>query len=179
LDAADHWRIDLPDPGRPTSIPCELHSAYERGPFKTCTGCSRDLADGCLYQIQKVVRGKETVFEMAICQGCGMRLYEEFSEESLEALKSFFLENFKPSPECSNCHFCGFPRPLAKTYTIVGICQKALLIMPPLVLCDRCSESLQARISKKTRDVQDNFIRSTFPGVPADLDVLTSLGGLM
>lgn len=179
MNAGDRCSGDIPRLGPPVHIPSELHSEYERGPFHACTVCRGNLADGRLYQVQKVVRGKETVFEMAMCEGCALGLCEELPEDALQALKGFFIASFKPSPECCHCHFCELPRPLAKSYTIAGICRKELLILPAIVLCDRCAETLQARISKATRAVQDDFIRSTFPGVPADLGLVSSLGGLL
>lgn len=179
LDTGDNWSFEIPKDFHPVMIPSELHSDYERGPFRTCSCCRGDFGTDCLYQVQKVVRGNEALFELALCEECTQSLYREFSQESLQALKAFFRACFKSSLECWRCHFCGFARQLAKTYTIAGICRNEFLIVPAIVLCDRCGEKLQAQISKKTREAQDEFIRSTFPGVPADLDLVPNLRGLL
>jgi hypothetical protein len=159
-------------------IPAELHSAYERGPFRVCVHCSEVLTDGRVYEIQKVFRGQEVVFEMAVCHNCGEKMSREFSEESLERVQSFLVNSFKPSPKPEHCHFCGFPRGLFENYTFVGVCRETSLILPSIVMCDSCSEKLQELLSKKTRDIQDDFVRDHFPGVPADLDLSPTLSGL-
>ena len=156
---------------KPKPIPDLLHSVYEKGPFKTCCVCGQVLTDGRLYEIQKVYRGKEAIFEMAICHGCGEDVAREFSEESMESMKNFLLTNFKPAPEPTHCHFCGFPRALVPNFTIVGMCKEHSILVPSVIMCEKCSEGLQDKLSRKTRDAQGGFIRDTFPGVPEGLDV--------
>ncbi len=160
--------------GKPTPIPDLLHSAYAEEPFRRCTVCNADLHDGRLYEIQKVFRGKEAIFEMAVCQKCGESVAEEFSEESITRIRRFLTERFRPSSEPEHCHFCGLPRGLFSSFTVVGACQSSALILPTIVMCEPCSEKLQEQLSKKTRDVQADFVRDTFPGVPADLDLSPS-----
>jgi hypothetical protein len=159
-------------------IPEELHSVYEAGPFTRCSVCEQSLVDGRLYEVQKVYRGKEVIFEMGICHGCGESIAKDFSEESLEAMKGFLLCNFKPTMHSHHCHFCGSPRSLFPGYTIVGACRERSLIFPSIVMCEKCSEGLQERLSRKTREVQGDFIRDHFPGVPANLDFNPSLSNL-
>ncbi len=156
---------------QPQPIPDILHSVYEKGPFKSCCVCGQILTDGRVYEIQKVFRGKEAIFEMAICHGCGEEVAHEFSQESIENMKRFLLENFKPTPEPSHCHFCGFPHRLRVNFTIVGMCQEHSLLVPSIIMCEKCSEQIQEKLSRKTRDVQGDFIRDNFPGVPEGLDV--------
>jgi len=156
---------------RPQPIPELLHSVYEKGPFRTCCVCGHRLLDGRLYEIQKVFRGKEAIFEMAICHECGEGVAREFSEESMENMKKFLMENFKPAGEPTHCHFCGFPRALVPNFTIVGMCREKSLLVPSIVMCEKCSESLQGKLSRKTREAQGDFIRDNFPGVPEGLDV--------
>jgi hypothetical protein len=45
-------------------------------------------------------------------------------------------------------------------------------------MCDSCSERLQEKLSRKTRDTQGDFLNDHFPGVPADLDLSPTLSGL-
>lgn len=160
-------------------LPCELHSEYENGPFKTCSVCSKGLLEAQAYGVQKVYRGKEVIFEMAICQTCAEQTSKEFSRESMDALKGFLLSTFKPSAEISHCHFCGFPRHFVANFTLEAVCQGQTLLAPAMVLCERCSDHLQSRLSKKTRDAQEGFIRDNFPGIPADMDFSPALGGIL
>ena len=171
----------LPDPSNEdcaAEVPEELHSFSEEGPFKNCTICEKDLEHLGLYEVQKVYRDKEVIFETAICQACGEDLSKEMSRESLEAMKGFMLCNFKPTEEPDHCHFCGFPRALFENFTVIGACRELSLLLPMIIMCEKCSEDLQGQLSRKTRDVQGDFIRDHFPGVPADLDLSPSVGTL-
>jgi len=165
---------NLPQNLKPQPIPELLHSVFEKGPFKTCCVCSKVLTDGRLYEIQKVFKGSEAIFEMAICHGCGEDVAQEFSNESKENMKTFLVDNFRPAPEPAQCHFCGFPRNLVPNFTIVGMCQKFSLLVPSIIMCEKCSEKLQGKLSRKTRDAQGDFIKDNFPGVPEGLDVTPS-----
>ena len=173
--------MDLTDSGFDESladfrpIPPELHSVYDCRPFSRCTICSGSL--DCVYELQKVFRGSEVLFEMAICRQCGEQVAKEFSKESIEAMKGFLLSNFRPHEETSHCHFCGFPRELLSGWTTLGACRNEQLIFPLIVVCETCSESLQERLSKATRDLQDEFIRDHFPGVPENIDFSPSVFG--
>jgi len=175
----DEIILQLPESSFCEPIPVSLHSAYEEGPFTKCTVCRKPLDQLGLYEIQKVHRGSEVVFETAICNLCGEELIRELSQESLDAMKGFLLcSEFKPTQECDHCHFCGFPRALFSNFTVVGACQESSLLLPQILMCEKCSESLNERLSRKTREVQGDFIQDNFPGVPADLDLSPSLGGL-
>jgi hypothetical protein len=164
---------------KPGPIPDLLHSVYEKGPFSRCTVCDGDLAGDTLYEIQKVFRGREVVFEMAVCQQCAEGLVREFSEESLANIHGFLRENFRPSATPTHCHFCGFPRDLIQSFSVAGACRGSSLILPSFLMCETCTERLQEKLSRKTRDVQGDFIRDHFPGVPADLDLSPSFSGLL
>ncbi len=163
----------------PVPIPPNLHSVYEGGPFSTCTVCSESLTDGRFYEIQKVYHGTECIFEMSVCHTCGETIARDFSEASLEAIKGFLICNFKPTREPHHCHFCGLPRSLFKNYTIVGACSEASLVFPSIVMCEKCSEGLQERLSQKTKEIQGDFMQDHFPGVPADFDLSPTLGGIL
>jgi hypothetical protein len=167
---------DLNNEAEHGPIPPDLHSFLTGGPFRTCTVCGCGLTNAGLYEIQKVYRGSEVVFEMALCQTCSEGLSREFSKESIDALKGFLVSSFQPSPETRQCHFCAFPRALANGYTLVGACRAETLLLPLIVLCDTCGEKLQSLLSKKTRACQDDFIQNNFPGVPADVDFSPTLG---
>ncbi len=160
----------------PQPIPELLHSVYSEGPFRQCTVCDRDLSDGTVYEIQKVFRGTEVVFEYALCFGCYEDISQEFSRESIERVQNFVESEFKPVEDVTHCHFCGLPRSVIHNFTLVGMCCKHALIVPGLVMCETCEERLQTVLSQKTRDVQGDFIRDNFPGIPANFDLSPSFG---
>ena len=67
----------------PLEIPSELHSFYEEGRFRKCTICDKDLQHLGLYEVQKVYRDKEVIFETAICQACGEDLSKEMAGKEI------------------------------------------------------------------------------------------------
>lgn len=159
-------------------IPPELHSFSQGGLFECCSFCDGNLGGESIYEIQKVYRGGEVVFEMASCGSCGERQCREISRESMEALRTFLHSQFKPSRGILFCHFCGCPKPSRPGYTIIGACKGSVLLFPAVVLCHGCAERLQSRLSQKTRETQEGFIRDSFPGVPANLSFYPTLGGV-
>lgn len=165
----------------PGLIPAELHSVFEGGPFRVCNVCEQVLVQKDLYEIQKVFRGKECVFEMAICRACGENLAREFSEESIAAIKGFLLCNYRSSGESEpqHCQFCGFPRRLFRNFTLYGACRDQSLVFPALLMCEKCGERLGQKLSRKTRDVQGEFVRDHFPGIPADFEFSPSFGSVI
>ncbi|MEE3182120.1 MAG: hypothetical protein VX288_09455, partial [Planctomycetota bacterium] len=103
---------------------------------------------------------------------------KEMSLESMDEMKGFMLCNFTPTEEPDHCHFCGIPRAIFENYTVIVACRELSLLLPLIIMCEKCSEHLQGELSEKTREVQGDFIRDHFPGVPADLDLSPSVGTL-
>ena len=86
---------------RPEKIPFELYSEYEDRPFHTCTRCGETLMDydeG--YQIAKIFKNGEAIFEYALCFSCHSEMISEFSSESRQALEDFYRENMNPNVGC-------------------------------------------------------------------------------
>ncbi|NNC88403.1 MAG: hypothetical protein HKN82_08095, partial [Akkermansiaceae bacterium] len=83
-----------------------------------------------------------------------------------------------PGPWVRQCASCGVERSKAESYSIGGIfLGKVLLYDPyPLCLCGKCEEEIQECLSKKTRDIWDDFVDTHFDGPPADT-VDLPLGG--
>ena len=79
---------DLPDFG---PIPEELRCTFTDGPFTQCSVCGKPLVDVGIYEIQKVFRAKECVFELAMCHGCLQSIASEYSEESKDAITEFHM----------------------------------------------------------------------------------------
>lgn len=155
-------------------IPPVLHSVEHEGPFAKCTACQAPLEG--MYQIHKAFRGEECVLEMAVCFQCMQGLSSEYSAESLEAIRVFLSERgggFFGGGE-DGCGFCDGAD--ARGYSIVGVCRAETLLFPIVRVCETCEEEMQKKLSKKTRDINDGFIRDNLPGVPEDIDVNSPLG---
>ncbi|MCA9027799.1 MAG: hypothetical protein KDA86_21500 [Planctomycetaceae bacterium] len=74
-------------------IPADLYSEYSGSPFDTCIDCGTALLDAeTPYVIVKNIVAGETVFEMAICLFCTMKLQQEYSEESMQAIRAWSME---------------------------------------------------------------------------------------
>ena len=151
-------------------IPEELYSEYEERPFKICTRCGETLADfeeG--FQVAKVFRSGEAVFEYALCLPCHSAMQDEFSVETKQRMEKFFAENVKPYLGIRTCAVCETEREdLAQDeYSVTGLCGGELM-MQGIMLCAPCIEQTNELVSQKTRDVWRDFIDENFPGVPAD-----------
>lgn len=154
----------------PQPIPKELHSEYEERPFRTCTRCGEtlcDFAEG--YQIAKVFRRGEVVFEYALCAPCHTGLVDEFSDESRQALEKFYTESMTAGLGPHTCAICRCERAdLAEPeFTLGAVCHGSELL-ESLMICATCAEKSNAFISAKTQKIFDDFINDNFPGVPAD-----------
>jgi hypothetical protein len=147
-------------------IPKELYSAYSEKPFNECLACGKDLiASKSPYEIQKVYKNKEVIFEYAICMECGEDLMKEYSKESLQALQEFFVKNYRPSSSMDTCHTCEESK--GEEYSVLAMCHGNQLITL-FVLCNSCMERTEECISEKTRRAMGDFIEQKFPGIPAE-----------
>jgi len=153
-----------------SEIPPLLHSVYEEGPFTQCSVCDTSLLEeGVLYEIQKVFRGAEVIFECAVCGSCAAGLIQAYSKESLKVMQEFFESSFRPDNGPDRCHFCGGDGRAGRDDVVVmGMCMGPVLMAPPVVICEACGESLNERLSKKTKESYGEFIENNFPGVPAE-----------
>jgi hypothetical protein len=153
----------------PPPIPPELMSVYEKGPFKTCSYCSADLAAGLPHVVEKVFRGTETIVEFALCLGCLESIRHDFSEESLAMMDRYVAERRpRAEPEC--CLGCGRHREELSAYQLAGLCCAGYLMTPEVMtICETCAESTQSRLSQKTRDRLDDFRRDVLDLFPDGL----------
>jgi len=170
----EEWYVESEDSGGPVlgPIPAHLYSVYEDGPFTLCSICSEPLSTDegdKLYEVKKVYRGRRVIFECAICHRCGHKLLAEYSKESLNAIRGFFEEHFKPGLSLLECHFCEAERdPDTADASVMAVCVGDRLVQQPVCMCDGCNERVNGCLSKKTQDVNGDFIRDYFPGIPAE-----------
>lgn len=160
----------LDDFYHPTPIPEELHSEYEERAFKSCTRCGEtleDFDDG--FQIAKVFRGGEAVFEYALCAPCHTGLVDDFSVESRKTLEQFYRENMKPGLGAQVCGICATARTdLSQPEFALGAACRGSYLLEAFMVCSDCMEKTNALVSKETQDKWGDFIDDNFPGVPAD-----------
>jgi hypothetical protein len=161
----------LPDDWEPIPVPESMHSVYLEGPFTQCVSCGADLMEEANpYQIQKVWRTGEVVFELALCLGCAEQTMREFSRESIERMQAFFRERYRPVEGNDHCHFCGAAREPESEFAMLASCHAGLLLRPMTVICGKCNADSQEGLSRKTRDAMEDFIGKNLPGVPFELE---------
>jgi hypothetical protein len=150
-------------------IPEELHSVYEDGPFSKCNICDKLLLDqDDVYNVEKVMRRGECIFEMAVCITCATNLHRQYSKDSRKALRKFFLEGYEPSLDTESCHLCKSASDEDSDRVLTAACARDRLVMPLVVVCSKCMERSQELLSQKTRETFRDFIETHFPGVPAE-----------
>lgn len=159
--------INMPD--SPTDIPREFHSEYEERPFQSCTRCGEMLAGipgG--YQIFKLYRQNEAIYEYALCDPCYGGVLQEFSAESTERLHEFHRQRVSLNLGRWTCAVCGNARGEdgEVEFSLSGACLGRRLIHE-LMICGGCRREMQALLSRHTREVWDRFVEENFPGVPA------------
>ncbi len=153
-----------------TEIPQEFDSIFEEGPFVKCVACGSALLDCDYYTIQSAKRGREVVFEMAVCATCSLKQSEEFSKESRKYMQKQITAMWKTNHKGLACDACGKLVSDLTGYNRIGMCTLDKLFMH-MVMCDKCADRFNEGLSKKTREKQADFVRDNVPGVPADLDL--------
>jgi len=160
--------------------------SHETGePFQSCIACGLPLDDPEVpYLVAKSFRGPECIFEYAICDLCRSTMAREFSEESRQRLAEFFQQRVNigqrsalltlgpvADPWIAACAACGTPRQDAASFSLgaVFLANEMIFDPYPLCLCGKCEEDIQNLISKKTRDIWDDFVETHFEGPPAHL----------
>lgn len=153
-------------------IPKAFYSAYDEKPFKKCLVCEESLIKPPkIYEIQKVYRGGEVIFEYAICSKCSEITLKEYSRESIQQLQEFIMNNFVPSNSVKHCNLCGKAKEESHEYSITSLCRGNSLLNT-FFLCDTCMEDLDKLISDPTRKAIEDFVTKNFPGISADFPTI-------
>ena len=108
-------------------------------------------------------------FEIALCLSCIMEGMACLSKESMENLRSFHLENYRPSEDLESCHFCRKHFGPHGDHEISAVCAGRCLARPPVTMCAECAAGVQERLSKKTREGWGEFLDRNVPGVPEEM----------
>ena len=129
-------------------IPRLFHSAYSGETFAHCLDCECELqSHETFYTVQKFVVAGETVFELAMCDGCRAQLYQRFSDESRATIQRYISErNSRPEGSAKDvppvlespldpvhvtdvesldslqaCVLCHTPKAQLRRYALVGL----------------------------------------------------------
>ena len=153
----------------PTDIPREFHSEYEERPFQSCTRCGEmlaEIAEG--YQVFKLYRGGEAIYEYALCHPCHAGAVREFSVESRQRLEAYHRQRVSLNLGRGKCAVCGNARGEGgePEFSLTAACQGHRLLHA-LMVCGLCRQEMQSLLSKETRKVWDRFVNENLPGVPA------------
>ena len=151
-------------------IPASLHRECEQSPFEECGFCSEPLRDKPAYVVTKDLLHDRCVLELAICGPCQLECARTYSEKSREEILSFrnrFFEcRTEGEPPEGSCDYCATPPEGFQRYSLLAVCRGASLLQHPEVICHRCEEWLQERLSPETRGVIDRYKDLYIPGVP-------------
>lgn len=150
-----------------SDIPRELHSEYEERPFQSCTRCGETLAEipeG--FQLFKLFRRGEAIYEYALCHPCHTGLVAGFSAESRQRLEEFHATRVSLNLGRVKCAVCGDARGADGEYSLTAACQGRELIHA-LMICCECRRDMQSLLSKQTREVWDRFVSDNLAGAPA------------
>lgn len=151
-------------------IPEEFYSEYEERPFLTCTRCGEKLADFAEgFQIAKVFKRDEVVFEYALCAPCHMGMIDEFSIESRTALENYYTDNMTPGLGPGRCGICNASRTElpVEEFSLGAACLGSRML-EAFMICSPCMETSNLLVSQKTQGIWNDFVDTNFPGVPAD-----------
>ena len=153
-------------PDSVTDIPRELHSEYEERPFQTCTRCGEllcEIAEG--YQLFKLYRRGEAIYEYALCHPCHAGLLREFSHESRQRLAEFHAQRMTLNLGRMRCAVCGHDRAEDEEFSLTAACQGTGLVHA-LMVCGPCRRGMHDLLSKHTREVWERFVNDNLAGAP-------------
>jgi len=152
-------------------VPKILQSTYSGLPFQTCLVCSMDLDEAELHIVEKVIRNGEAVMEMALCATCANNLSRDCSQESLAILQDVQEEWMgQADPKGRYCAGCRKPRDHSDSFVIAGYFLPDFELVRRMAVCETCHESVQKKLSTKTRENFGTFVETHFPGVPENID---------
>ena len=173
-------------------IPDMFLNSDTKGPIDKCIDCEYPVLEGDrYYMIEKVFKRyvelmtTEVLFEYAICQNCYENMKDSMSQESMQNLSAYMMQNTdfqklqkrveeqpdNPEYWLSHCLIKGTPKEEMKEFQM-GACFKGdrlvTSFMPPFMIGDLAMEEMNELLSKETKDEMDGFMDDHF-GVPPEL----------
>jgi len=169
-------------------IPDSLKSTETGEHFSNCYDCNgllTDNEDG--YIVQQVFSKGEAIMEIAVCEPCHKKLYEEYSDETKERIWNFYLDHgdlpnrlgkFNPipigdvRPWLNHCLTCKATLDSLDEYSIAAHCVEELLIYgeSPFMICSSCMEKIVEMLSEKSLGTYDRWLERCLPMAPAQPD---------
>ena len=123
-----------------------------------------EIAEG--YQIFKLWRRGEVIYEYALCDPCNAGIIAEFSAESRQRLEDFHRERVSLNLGRWKCAVCGNDRAEDAEFSLSASCTGRRLIHE-LMICGGCRHEMQSLLSTQTREVWERFLSENFPAPPA------------
>lgn len=173
-----------------TDIPSSFYSFHNKGPFRKCIECERDLLKAdCGYVIEKAIKNhpeyhvSDVIFDYAVCMDCATRLHNELSKESIQNIQNFFTERLNVQERSrkiseangdvnkliSYCMISHEEVGKSSEYQIFAHCigNKINLQNPPYMLSSKVLNELSELLSEKTRDDLNEFFNRHFSPDPS------------
>jgi len=168
-----------------TNIPKQFLSYLSQKPIENCIKCEKYLLDDrTVYFIEKAIKNGEVEFEYAICSDCAEKMKGTMSEESVQNMENYFMDNsqikeyqhrlmneeeLSPQDFLGNCVVTGTPLEETEEYQLVGVFEgdKVYPYAIPFAISFQATEIINGLLSKQTKDEMDGFI-DDFTGLPPD-----------
>ncbi len=172
-------------------IPEQFKKNFDRTLFTKCDICFQELiTEKRLYTIFKFYQDGECLVDMAMCDDCAHKLYKAYSTKSLKAMIDFYpsqdtwlrkqllkvdtlrtgevaklVENYT-----NNCIICDTDKGSTSSYLECAHGHGDSLVIghAPYMQCENCMSELYNKLSKKTVEAYNRFMRDSF-GLPPDI----------
>ncbi len=159
-------------------LPDKYYSDETGEPFATCIECECVLESTNEYLIEKAYKRypgfevKDTVFEYALCKACYVKLENEMSEESRQALAQFFEQNINVEYLLSDGDFCcisGVDLSTVAEYQVAVLVNKHNGVYTELMFAGEAIDRVVEVLSEKTLDEIDGFVGRNL-GLPPEFE---------
>ncbi len=172
------------------NIPKVFYSNISEKPIENCIICGCSLLENdTQYVIEKAFKDGIVEAEYAMCIDCVENMKGSMSEESMQNIENYIIENRSNMQELLNefylsgmdsglllkqCAIKGTPVDDLKEYQIAGLFKGRMIDpqVPPYLISMEAAEEINNLLSKKTKDELDNFI-DELTGLPPEwLEIL-------
>lgn len=176
-------------------IPGIFYNINTGAPFEKCLVCDRDLLEeGVQYVIEKAIKkypsfgSEDILFEYAICFDCAEKMRKQLSNESLNNIQNYFMQNsqmrtraedlirnqnFNLDDWLGKCLITGKSKNELSEYQIYGHCDghHLLFSVMPYMISGEVMDDIAGLLSNKTIDELDRF-KDDFLGPPPEFKKL-------
>jgi len=184
-------------------IPDVFFSSESHAPIDHCISCGRYLLENdVLYFVEKAIKrfpkyqSEQVIFEYAICRECHEAMSATYSQESTQALQSYFEQNtdfskrlhlmqnlaedgmFEVKDWIANCIIKGTPVENLHEYQIACQCSGERMTVggAPFLISHAAMDEMMMLLSDKTIDQLGGYMDQFF-GLPPELRKLLADSG--